>query len=165
MIIFVFALLVQDAPPKIGTVSLNACFETAPARELKQELKNRKDAAAKELKDLEDKIRHVEGIMRDLPPEGALYQKYRQERALLLATHKAKEELTKVELQEFWQKARAQIYERAVKAVREVARAKGLDLVLREDSILEELGGVLFRADRFDITPDVVGKMNADWKK
>lgn len=141
-------------------MNLRACFEgSEKAKQLKQDLDDRKKSVAKELGELEGKIRHVEGLMRDLPGDGPLFQKYRQERALLLATFKTKEELGKVELQEFWQKARLQVYEQILQGVREAAEAKGLDLVLREDGVLEDQAAVLFRKSRFDLTEEVVAKL------
>lgn len=174
----------QDNPIRIGIVNMKHCFDEAKcglAKDRQAELRETKGKIEAELKELERQIRVKESQMMDVPKDGPLYRKLRKERAQLLATAKAKEEVGKIELQEFWRRACGEIYDRVCRYSEEIAKSRGLDLVLKDDASSEEPEPdkiqmpsdmrILYRAilyynaDRFDITKDVLARMNEGWQK
>lgn len=175
----------QDKQIKVGIVNMKHCFDESKCervKELQKQLKELKDKIEAELQDLQKQVQTLDSKIKGLAnPEGPLFKKFRQERAELLGKAKVKEELGKVELQEFWRKSRGNVYDEVCKAVDVVAKAKGLDLVLKDDAPAQDetdqekaqvpsdlkivYRAILFYSDKFDITKDVLQKMNEEWQK
>ena len=176
----------QDKPLKVGIVNMKHCFDDSKCdrvKELQKQLKELKEKIESELQDLNKQVQTLDSKIKGLAnPDGPLFKKFRQERAEILGRAKVKEELGKVELQEFWRKARGQVYDEVCRIVEIVAKAKGFDLVMKDDApagddpeqdksqVPSDLK-IVYRAilyyntEKFDITKDVLQKMNEEWQK
>jgi Skp family chaperone for outer membrane proteins len=169
----------QDKPLKIGIVNVKDCFDDKAClrvKDLQKELNDLKDKYQKELEDMKKQAQTLESQMRDLPPESELFKRKRKERAEIMGAMKVKEEIGKLEIQEFWRKSRGRIYEEMCKAAETVAKTKGLNLVLKDDApgpneTEEEKAqipadmkivyrAVLYYDPGLDITKDVLASMN-----
>jgi Skp family chaperone for outer membrane proteins len=169
----------QDKPIKIGVVNMKDCFDDkkcAKVATLQKELNDMKDKIQAELQQMKKDYDERASKIKDVPAGGPLFKKYRAEMAELQARMKARDEVGKAELQEFWRKARGDVYDEVCKAAEAVAKAKGLDLVLKDDSSpLNEqeddknqvpsdmkivYRAILYYAGSLDVTKDVLAELN-----
>lgn len=169
----------QDKALKVGIVNMKECFDDKkckPVQALQKELNDMKDRIQNELKELDRQSTVLKSKLQDAPKDGPLFKKFRKELADLQAQMKVKDELGKVELQEYWRKARGEVYDKVCAAAEVIAKAKGLDLVLKDDApganeTEEEKAqvpsdmkivyrAILFYDLKFDITKDVMVELN-----
>jgi Skp family chaperone for outer membrane proteins len=160
----VLGVAAQDKPAvRIGVVKLGVCFDPAhsiAARDLKQALDDSAAVLERELADLDRETRIRDSKLKDVDPGTPLHRKLRNERALLAATQRARQEVGKVELAELANRSRADLHERICRAAAEVARAENLDLILRDEG---PAASILYFADRLDVTERVVRKLDERW--
>lgn len=165
--------------PKVGIVNMKDCFDDkncARVKNLQKDLNDMKDKIQKELNDMQEEMNKLQSKLKDTPNGSPLFKKFRSELSEIAARRKAREELGKVELQEFWRKARGDVYDEICKAAEMVAKAKGLDLVLKDDApganetdedkqqIPSDMKivyrAVLYYTGGLDITKDVLAEVN-----
>lgn len=173
----------QDKSPRIGIVNVKDCFDDKKCervKDLQRELNEMKDKIQTELRDMDKQLTSLKSKIVDAPKEGPLFKKFRKEIAELQGQMKVKDELGKLELQEYWRKARGDVYDDVCKAAELVAKAKGLDLVLKDDApganeteedkaqIPSDMKivyrAVLFYDSKFDITKEVLAELNKSWQ-
>lgn len=169
----------QDKTLKVGVVNMKDCFDDKNCKRvamLQKELNDMKEKIQSELQDLKKQGDSLASKLKDATPGGPLARKFRAELAEIQAKMKAKDEVGKVELQEFWRKARGEVYDEVCKAAEVVAKSRGLDIVLKDDQSApnepeeEKLAvpsdmkivyrAVLFYSEKLDITKEVLEELN-----
>lgn len=169
----------QDKALKVGVVNMKDCFDDKKCKRvaaLQKELNDMKDKIQAELQEMKKTADGLASKLKDATPGGPLAKKFRAEFAEIQAKMKAKDEVGKVELQEFWRKARGEVYDEVCKAAEAIAKSRGLDIVLKDDQSApnepeEEkmqvpsdmkivYRAVLYYSEKLDITKEVLDELN-----
>jgi Skp family chaperone for outer membrane proteins len=173
----------QAAPaaPRIGVVDVRACFEKDRYSRMAEsllELGKQRDLLQKEADELQKRIAGLTEQMNAASPKGDLYVD-----KLRLRTHaeydlKLLQEVVRRKMRDRLTDLETRVYAELRRVIAQIARAQGIDLVLRVDEprLQEEdpeaaavqrnaSRQVLYHADALDLTPQVLARLNADWAK
>jgi Skp family chaperone for outer membrane proteins len=172
----------QGAPagPRIGIVNIRSCFEKdkyVRMAEALGELAKLRDDLNAEGGEIQKKIAVLgEQMERAQRERGAadLYVDKLRERAHAEYDLKLHQEVSRRKIRDRLGDLESRVHAELRRAVAQVARAKGLNLVLRVDEprLQEEdpeapqrnaSREVLFHEDALDVTPEVLAQLNADW--
>ncbi len=171
-----------DRPMRIGTFNLKDCFDPAKYEQVakvKSSLEAEKTALENELKALQKKLGDLTERVSALSDKSSpLAQSLYQQAKLTEYELKMRKEIGQMALIDKAAGQHIEIYNAIVKATEAVAAEHKLDLVVRlEEPKLEEDEGtqaylrrinqrvVFFRNPEYDITKEVLVRLNEDWKK
>lgn len=124
---------------KVGIVNLSDCFDDARGLaeylDLRNEYKERVKMAQGELDEVDKQINIVKSKLTDLADarDTELYRDLRKQLGNWQAQKQARQQVSKMELEEERLKIFGKVYESIMKAAEAVAKEKGLELVLKDN--------------------------------
>jgi Skp family chaperone for outer membrane proteins len=168
-------------PLRLGVVDVRKCFEKEKYSRMGEsldELGKLRDQLAQEAAALQKKIAGFTDDLAVASPKGDLYVDKLRLRSHAEYDLKLLQEVGRRKLRDRLADLETRIYAEVRRVIAEIARTRGLDLVLRVDEprLQEEdpeaaaaqrnqSRDVLYHADALDLTPLVLARLNADWAK
>lgn len=168
------------APFKLGVVNLLTCFDKDRYDRVKDvdvELQKFAEDYKKQVEDLEKRILQLKQQLEALDKNQPLYQQKRRDLVLTETELKYTREMGRIRFLENYNEVKREVYNEIRRVVTMIAQEQNFDLVLRvEQPQLEEAEDrglsfqiasrvVLFAQPGVDITPQVVERLNQEYKK
>lgn len=169
-------------PLRVAVFNLKDCYEPEKydrVAVVKKEMDKEADTLKKELETLQKKLKEIEEKMSVIADRTRpLYQKLFQDGKMTEYQYKMTKEMGQMNLVNRIAGYQTEIYQDIVKACEAVAATHKLDLVIRleepkldEDETMQSYlrrinqRVVFFRNPDLDVTKEVLGHLNAEWKK
>lgn len=172
----------KDKPPfKLGVVNLRICFDKDKyerVKEIDADLQKLADEYAKRIQEIEKKMLQLKEQIDGLPAESKLRADKILQLRRLETDLKFEKEYGKAQYLDFYSDRKIEIYNEIRRVVGMIAQEQKFDLILRVESptlsdqqdpenVTQRINNrvVLYSHDSVDITPLVVDRLNAEYKK
>ncbi len=168
------------APFRLGVVNLRTCFDKDKHERVKDvdaELQKNAEELQKRIAEIDRKISTLKERIEGLPPSSTLRADLTRDLQRAVTDRKFEAEYGRQRYLDFYNDKKVEIYNEIRRVVDGIAREQKFDLVLRvEAPLLDEDTResptaqinnrvVLFHHESVDITPQVIDRLNLDYKK
>jgi len=172
----------KDKPGfKLGVVNLRTCFDKDKfdrVKEIDTELQKLADEYAKKIQEIEKKMVQLKEQVDGLPPESKLRADKILQLRRLETDLKFEKEYGKAQYLDFYSDKKIEIYNEIRRVVGLIAQEQKYDLILRveaptlndqqdPENVTQRINNrvVLYSHESVDITPIVVERLNAEYKR